>query len=79
MPPCNRHLLILLLLTTALAGCSSVEPQGALKSVMEGSIFDHTPANPAEEKKKEDDQRQLNRQIPPPKEDQGAVNFKIPL
>lgn len=74
-----RRRLALLLLPSILCACGSMEPQGALKAVMEGDIFEGAPRDPAEEKRIEDDQRQQDHHIPPSTDKQGAVNFKIPL
>jgi len=74
-----QRVLVLGLLTVALGACGSVQPHGALKDVVEGKIFERTPPNPAEEKKKEETRRELEKQIPPPKEDPAAVQFRIPL
>jgi hypothetical protein len=71
--------LILLLVPATLCACGSVEPQGALKVLMKGDVFESAPRNPAEEKRIEDDKRELHRQTPTPTEKKGPVGFKIPL
>lgn len=79
MPLQARHRLLLLLSTATLCACGSVEPQGALKAVMGGNMFESAPRNPAEEKLREDDRRQRDRHVPPPMEKKGQMGFKIAL
>lgn len=70
---------LLLLLPATLCACSSIEPQGALKAVMGGDIFEGAPRDPEEAKRIEKERRELNRQTPAPTEKRGPLGFRIPL
>ena len=68
--------LIFFSIPAVFCSCGAMEAQGPLKSVLEGK--DNT-RSPAEQRVFEQHQREMNQQIPPANEDNGAVGFKIPL
>ena len=80
VPSSIPHGATLVLMGAVLCACSSVEPSGPLKAVMEGKIFDEgPPRDPVQEKKDEEGLRQLHQQTPPTEDTGGPVRFKIPL
>jgi len=79
MMPLQALRCLLLLLPAILCACSSIEPEGALKAVMGGDIFESAPRDPEEERRIENDRRELHRQTPQPTEKKPPVGFRIPL
>jgi hypothetical protein len=68
--------LVLAFGTFALISCGSVKPDDKLQKVITGDIFQGSPSNPADEKKREEQARESER-VMPHKEEQKGVGLKM--
>lgn len=68
--------LVLAFGTLTLISCETMKPDDKLQKVITGDIFQGSPSNPADEKKREEHARETER-VMPHKEEQKGMGLKM--